>query len=374
MVTPAARGQIRALCDCPHLAGSQIRIMPDVHAGAGVPIGTTLTITDTIIPGLVGVDIGCGVETVVLGTRRPELPKLDAVVHQVVPAGMAVRSTAHRYVSRLDLDALRCAKHVNRARGEQSLGTLGGGNHFVEVDTDDDGVFYLLVHSGSRNLGLQVAQHYQQRGYDELGGRGHTDVPYEFAYVRGAAMDDYLHDVTIIQEFADLNRRAIADDIIKGMRLDVSDRFSTIHNYVDAHKNNVDHGVIRKGAVSAQAGERMVIPINMRDGALLCTGLGNPEWNYSAPHGAGRLLSRSEVKNHYTLSAYKKSMEGVFSSTVGAGTLDECPMAYKNLDDICSQIAPTVRVDRRIRAVYNFKAGEEPRSGQRPRSGRRPRR
>ncbi|MCL2090242.1 MAG: RtcB family protein [Micrococcales bacterium] len=359
-IDPAARGQVRALCDCPHLAGSTIRIMPDVHAGAGVAIGTTLTYSDSIVPGLVGLDIGCGVETVVLAGTRLELPRLDAVVRSVVPAGAAVRTTPHRYASRLDLDDLRCDVDVDRAG--LSLGTLGGGNHFVEVDVDDDGTLYLLVHSGSRNLGAQVARHYQQRGYDELGGRGGTDVPYELAYVTGQTLEDYLHDTAIAQQFADLNRRAIADDIVKKMHLRVADRISTVHNYVD-----VERQIVRKGAVSAREGEQIVVPINMRDGALVCTGLGNPEWNYSAPHGAGRLMSRSEVKQHYTVSAYKKAMAGVFSSTVDAGTLDECPMAYKDLDAIVSHIGPTARVDRRIRTVYNFKASADPdRSPRRP--------
>ncbi len=352
-VDPAARGQVRALCDCPHLAGSTIRIMPDVHAGAGVAVGTTLTFTDTVVPGLVGVDIGCGVETVVLSDRRIELPRLDAVVRSVVPAGAAVRPTPHRYAARSGLDDLRC--DVDARRAGLSLGTLGGGNHFVEVDVDDDGTLYLMVHSGSRSLGAQVARHYQQRGYDELGGRGRSEVPYELAYVTGRTFDDYLHDTAVAQQFADLNRRAMVDDIVKKMRLRVADRIITVHNYVD-----LEHQTVRKGAVSARAGEQIVVPINMRDGALLCTGLGNPEWNYSAPHGAGRLMSRSEVRQHYTVSAYRKAMAGVFSSTVDAGTLDECPMAYKDLDEIASRIGPTARVDRRVRTVYNFKASDDP--------------
>jgi RNA-splicing ligase RtcB len=212
---------------------------------------------------------------------------------------------------------------------------------------------FLVVHSGSRNPGLQVAKHYQQLGYDELGGRGRSPVPYELAYLTGDVLDDYLHDVAIMQRFADLNRAAIVDDIIKAMRLKVSDRFATIHNYVDT-----EHKVVRKGAVSAQADERMLIPLNMRDGALLCTGLGNPDWNWSAPHGAGRLMSRGEVAQQHTMAEYKKAMVGVFSSTVNAGTLDECPMAYKDLTDITDHIGPTARVDAHIRPVYNFKASQ----------------
>jgi RNA-splicing ligase RtcB len=347
----SAEGQIKKLLDQRFAVGSQIRIMPDVHAGVGCAIGTTMTITDKAVPNLVGVDIGCGMETVTLSNTRVELPKLDSFIHQNIPAGFALRETPHKYLSETRLDELRCRQQIKLQRGETGLGTLGGGNHFIELDKDDDGVLYLVVHSGSRNIGLQVAQYYQEAAYKNLGAQG--EIPFELAYCEGALLDDYLHDMAIMQEFAAQNRRAIADDIIKGCKLKEDSRFSTIHNYID-----LDNRILRKGAVSAQLGETLLIPINMRDGALICEGLGNPDWNFSAPHGAGRLMSRGEAKSSFTLSAYKKAMSGIFSTTVNAETLDECPMAYKSMDDILTQIEPTAKVLRRIMPIYNCKAGE----------------
>ncbi len=349
---PSAEGQIKKLLNQRFVTGSQIRIMPDVHAGAGCAIGTTMTITDKVVPNLVGVDIGCGMETVKLAGARVNLPALDSFIHQNIPAGMEVRQTPHKYMSEARLDALRCKKQVNLGRGALSLGTLGGGNHFIELDKDNDGSIYLVVHSGSRNIGLQVAQYYQDAAFKELGAQ--DEIPYELAYCKGALLEDYLHDMAIMQAFAAINRRAIADDIIKGCKLKEESRFSTIHNYID-----LEHMLLRKGAVSAQAGETLLIPINMRDGALICEGLGNPDWNCSAPHGAGRLMSRSEAKQSFTLNAYKKEMDGIFSSTVNAETLDECPMAYKSMEDIITQIEPTANVKKRITPIYNFKAGEK---------------
>lgn len=349
---PSAQGQIQKLLDMSFTAGSKIRIMPDVHAGAGCAIGTTMTITDKVVPNLVGVDIGCGMETVKLAATRVNLPKLDSFIHQCIPTGFAVREKTHKYIAEARLDELRCKTGVNLERGALSLGTLGGGNHFIELDKDEDGVIYLVVHSGSRNPGLQVAQYYQNAAFKTLGEQG--EIPFELAYCTGALLEDYLHDMAIMQEFAVLSRRAIADDIIKGCKLKEDSRFSTIHNYID-----LEHRILRKGAVSAQAGEMLLIPINMRDGSLICEGLGNPEWNCSAPHGAGRLMSRSEAKSSFTLNAYKKEMNGIFSSTVNAETLDECPMAYKSMDGILAQIEPTAKVIKRITPIYNFKAGEE---------------
>jgi len=348
---PSAEGQIKKLLEQSFVIGSQIRIMPDVHAGAGCAIGTTMTITDKVVPNLVGVDIGCGMETIKLTSTRVNLPVLDSFIHQTIPAGMEVRQNPHKYLSEARLDDLRYGKHINLQRGELSLGTLGGGNHFIEIDKDEDGVLYLIVHSGSRNIGLQVAQYYQDAAFKALGAQ--NEIPYELAYCEGGLLEDYLHDMAIMQEFAALNRRAIADDILKGCKLKEDSRFSTVHNYID-----LDAMILRKGAVSARLGEPLLIPINMRDGALICEGLGNPDWNYSAPHGAGRLMSRGEAKSSFTLSAYKKEMNGVFSSTVNAETLDECPMAYKSMDDILEQIEPTAEVIKHIRPVYNFKAGE----------------
>jgi RNA-splicing ligase RtcB len=351
----SAEGQIKKLLDQGFIGGSKIRVMPDVHAGAGCAIGTTMTVTDKVVPNLVGVDIGCGMETVKLTGARLESPRLDSFIHQNIPAGFDVRDTPHKYIAEARLDALRCGEKINLRRGELSLGTLGGGNHFIEIDRDDDGVLYLIVHSGSRNIGLQVAQYYQDAAFKALGVQDEIpEIPFELAYCEGELLDGYLHDMAIMQEFAALNRRAIADDIIKGCKLKEDGRFSTVHNYID-----LEHMILRKGAVSAQRGETLLIPLNMRDGSLICEGLGDPDWNYSAPHGAGRLMSRSEANHSFTLSAYKKEMRDVYSTTVNTETLDECPMAYKSMDDILAQIKPSVRVIKHIRPVYNFKAGEK---------------
>lgn len=347
----SAEGQLKKLLDQSFTENSKIRIMPDVHAGAGCTIGTTMTISNKIVPNLVGVDIGCGMETVALKNTKIELPKLDSFIHENIPAGMTVRTDVHKYIAETHLEKLRCKNSINLQRGELSLGTLGGGNHFLEIDKDDEGKLYLIVHSGSRNIGLQVAQYYQDAAFKALSSQ--EEIPYELAYCEGSLLDDYLHDMAIMQEFADWNRRSIADIILKGCKLKEEYRFTTIHNYID-----IEHGILRKGAVSAQKGETLLIPINMRDGALICEGLGNDEWNYSAPHGAGRLMSRREVKDTFTVSAYKKEMAGIYSSTINEETLDECPMAYKSMEDILSHISPTAKVLKQIKPIYNFKAGE----------------
>ena len=226
---------------------------------------------------------------------------------------------------------------------------MGGGNHFIEVDKDNDGAYWLIIHSGSRKLGAEVASYYQNAAFRQCP----EGTPFELAYATGGLMTDYLHDMKITQTFADLNRRAIVNEIVKGMKLDVEDSFSTIHNYIDMNSK-----ILRKGAVSANAGERLMIPMNMRDGCLLCVGKGNPEWNYSAPHGAGRLMSRAEAKQSFTLSQYKKEMQGIYTTSVGRNTLDESPMAYKPMEAIISQLAPTVDIVEQLRPVFNFKAGE----------------
>lgn len=348
---PSAEGQIRALLEQPFCAGSRIRIMPDVHAGAGCTIGTTMTVTDRVVPNLVGVDIGCGMETIRLRDARVDLPKLDSFIHRNIPAGMNLRTKTHKYVREVNLRDLRCASALNQRRAALSLGTLGGGNHFIELDCDEEGRLYLVIHTGSRNPGLQVAQVYQKKAHQAL--KSCSDIPYELAYCEGQLLEDYLHDMAIMQDYAAWNRRAIAEVILEGCNLKEEGRFTTIHNYID-----LEHGILRKGAVSAQKGELLLIPINMRDGAMICEGLGNEEWNCSAPHGAGRLFSRSEAKQSFTVSAYKKEMEGIFSTTINAETLDECPMAYKSIDEILLQIAPTARVCNRIKPIYNFKAAE----------------
>lgn len=348
----AAEGQIRALCDQPFAAGSKIRIMPDVHAGKGCTIGTTMTIGDKVVPNLVGVDIGCGMETVKLKTKRPELPKLDSFIRQNIPCGMAIRERPHRSHGRIDIDALRCMGKIDTRRAKESLGTLGGGNHFIEVDKAGEDV-YLVIHTGSRNLGLKVAEYYQKKAYEALGGRKQTDISYELAYLTGQDLDDYLHDMALMQDYASLNRQIIKEMILDGMKWKDEGSFSTIHNYID-----LEAGILRKGAVSAKQGETLLIPINMRDGSLICTGLGNADWNYSAPHGAGRLMSRSEAEASFTVSAFKKAMEGIYTTSVGRETLDECPMAYKPMDEIVRNISETVKIERIIKPIYNFKAGE----------------
>ena len=385
VVDSASIAQVQELCNQEFTAGSRIRLMPDIHAGAGCTIGTTMTIADKVVPNLVGVDIGCGMETVRIREGRLELQKLDKLIQEKIPSGFAIRDSAHPYLSQIDLSELCCARHVDLPRAERSIGTLGGGNHFIEVDRDDDGNLYLVVHSGSRHLGVEVASHYQQAGYKALNrvddasvealvarmkaeGREkeipkeikrlknarQTRIPKALAYVSGDLFAQYIHDMRIVQRFAMLNRQAMVDVIVKGMKLHVEDQFSTIHNYIDT-----DAKILRKGAVSAKAGERMLIPINMRDGSLLCVGKGNADWNFSAPHGAGRLMSRADARQAFTVSAFKKQMAGVYTTSVSKATLDECPVAYKGMEDILNRIGPTADVEKILRPIYNFKAGDE---------------
>ena len=379
-----AAAQIRAVCDQPAFAGSRIRIMPDVHAGKGCTIGTTMTITDKVVPALVGVDIGCGMETVRLEQKELDFARLDALIRAEIPSGRNVRTVPHARAAGLNLPQLRCAAKIRQDRALCSIGTLGGGNHFIEVDRGADGALYLVIHSGSRHLGGEVAEYYQYAGWRALCGgtearrralvarykaagreqeiaaalllmRGCSTaaVPRELAYVEGALLADYLHDMRLVQHFAAENRRAIADAILTGMGLARTDEFTTIHNYIDT-----EAGILRKGAVSAQKGERLLIPINMRDGSLLCTGRGNPDWNCSAPHGAGRLMSRSQACAALSIEEYRREMAGIYTTCVTSATLDESPMAYKSLDEIAAQLAPTAEITERLRPVYNFKAAE----------------
>jgi len=381
----SAAKQIRDMCDQPIFAGSKIRIMPDVHAGNGCTIGTTMTIGERAVPSLVGVDIGCGMETIQMEERVIDFDRLDRVIREQVPSGQAVREEPHQLNAEIDLSTLVCRHAINMERAVLSLGTLGGGNHFIEVDRDDEGRLYLVIHSGSRNLGAQTAAYYQKLGWKTLNrapdkvrlalierykAEGRTaelndalraleegyetsvDVPQHFAYVEGENLEHYIHDMRLVQRFAVLNRQAMAQAILEGMGLHNADQFTTIHNYIDT-----EHRILRKGSVSAQKGERLLIPINMRDGALMCVGKGNPEWNFSAPHGAGRLLSRTAAQNTLTVEQFQREMEGVYTTCVSQGTLDESPMAYKGIDAILSQIGPTAEVVRQIRPVYNYKAG-----------------
>ncbi len=377
--------QVRLLLNQEFVSGSRIRMMPDIHAGAGCTIGTSMTITDKIVPNLVGVDIGCGMETALIKEKHIELQKLDKLIYEKIPSGFEIREKTHPYFYEIDLEELYCYPHINPHRAEKSIGTLGGGNHFIEADQDDDGNIYIVVHSGSRHLGVEAAQYYQEEGYKALNGSSRQDVrqliktykeqgrdqeieaaiadlkntvktkiPKTLAYVSGELFDQYLHDMKIIQKYAQLNRQAMMREIIKGMKLHVKEQFTTIHNYIDTESM-----ILRKGAVSAKKGEKLLIPINMRDGSLLCTGKGNDDWNQSAPHGAGRLMSRSVAKQSFTVSEFKKQMKNVYTTSINKGTLDECPMAYKGMDEIVKHIGETVVIEKVIKPVYNFKAGEE---------------
>lgn len=385
IIDESAVAQIIQLCSQPVAKDSKICIMPDVHAGAGCTIGTTMTITDKVIPNLVGVDIGCGMETIKLKEKHIEVQKLDKLIYAKIPSGFDVREKPHRYLEKIDLLNLYCFDHINIDRAEKSIGTLGGGNHFIEADKGSDGSIYIVVHSGSRHLGVETASYYQNEAYRRLNKSSEADIqavirkmksegkekqieaeikklkntkttniPKALAYCEGDLFEKYIHDMKIVQEFAMLNRMAVMDEIVKGMGFHIAERFTTIHNYIDT-----DNMILRKGSVSAQKNEKLIIPINMRDGSLICTGKGNPEWNYSAPHGAGRLLSRSAAKQTYTVSEYKKQMKGIYTTSVNAQTLDECPMAYKSMSDIVDNIGDTVEINDIIKPIYNFKAGEE---------------
>jgi len=351
-VEASAIAQIQHLLNQPFIAGSKIRVMSDIHAGMGCTVGMTMTITDKIVPGFVGVDIGCGMDVALINGKRIDFNQFDKAVHQIIPSGFNVRSDPHSFNDEIDLTTLRCAKHVDLNRAVLSIGTLGGGNHFIEIGQDDDGQFYLIVHTGSRNLGKQVCDHYQNAAANALGRRGKVSDRM-FAYVEGELMDDYLFDMRVVQQYAALNRKAIIRDLTKQVKLKIMEQFSTVHNYID-----LDAMILRKGAVSAQAGERILIPMNMRDGSLLCVGKGNEDWNCSAPHGAGRVMSRKEAKENITLTQYEKAMEDVFSTTVNKATIDEAPQAYKPMSEIIENSGDTLTVVKTIKPVYNFKAGQ----------------
>ncbi len=378
--------QIRRMCDYEFTVGSKIRIMPDVHFGKGCTIGTTMTITDKVVPNIVGVDIGCGMYTVNLGSDSIDLPAFDKAAYEI-PSG---RNVWDERKVRFDLTELRCFRELKDTRRiERSLGTLGGGNHFIEIDRAADGTNYLVIHSGSRNLGKQVAELYQKmaiglhHGKEEIlvkreeiistykaEGRvseiaeaikdlnrsfqyKKSDIPDDLCWLYGPYLDDYLHDIEICQRFARRNREMIAEILLTKTELQAGDAFHTIHNYIDTKER-----ILRKGAIAAHAGEKVLIPINMRDGSVLAVGKGNPDWNYSAPHGAGRIMSRKEAKNALTLEKYQEAMEGIYTTSVKRKTLDEAPMAYKSLADIIDVIRESVDVKGVLKTVYNFKASD----------------
>ncbi len=384
IVEDEAIEQIRRMCDYDFTEGSRICIMPDVHAGKGCTIGTTMTVTDKAVPNIVGVDIGCGMYTVNLGKDSIDFEKLDEAAH-FVPSGMHVWEGR---MERFDLTGMKCYRSLKNTKYlERSLGTLGGGNHFIEVDVAEDGTKYLIIHSGSRNLGKQVAEIYQQlaielhsgkeeyfKKRDELiasykaAGRRkeiqgalkeltweHRDcmIPDDLCYLYGTYFEDYLQDVELCQRFARRNRERIAEVILERTKMAGGEAFHTIHNYIDTEEM-----ILRKGAIAAHKGEKVLIPINMRDGSVLAVGKGNPDWNYSAPHGAGRLMSRTKAKESLCMDEYKSAMEGIYTTSVNEATLDEAPMAYKSLDDIIDVIRESVDVIDIMKPIYNFKASD----------------
>ena len=376
--------QIRRMCDYEFTAGSRIRIMPDVHAGKGCTIGTTMTITDKAVPNIVGVDIGCGMYTVSLGRTDINFERLDEAAH-FIPSGMNVWEGRQEH---FDLEQLRCYRDLkDTKRLERSLGTLGGGNHFIEIDESADGEKYLVIHSGSRNLGKQVAELYQKlavdlskgkeeyfkkrdeiiRTYKEQGKRKEIQaalkkiaweqkeslIPEDLCFLYGSYLEDYLHDVEVCQRFARRNREKMAEILLERTGIAAGEAFHTIHNYIDTEEM-----ILRKGAIAAHAGEKILIPINMRDGSVLAVGKGNAEWNYSAPHGAGRIMSRKAAKDKLSLEEYRETMKGIYTTSVNEATLDEAPMAYKSLDDIIDVIRDSVDIIDVMKPVYNFKASE----------------
>ena len=374
--------QIRRMCDYEFTAGSRIRIMPDVHAGKGCTIGTTMTVIDKAVPNIVGVDIGYGMYTVGLGRIGIDMERMDEAAH-FIPSGMDVWEERQE---RFDLTDLLCYRSLKEARRlERSLGTLGGGNHFIEIDQAADGAKYLVIHSGSRNLGKQVAEHYQRLAielnqgkeeylakrdaliaeYKAAGRRSEIEgalkalkwerreatLPDDLCFVYGRFLEDYLHDVEICQRFARRSREKMAEIILERLGITAADAFHTVHNYIDT-----DEMILRKGAIAAHAGERVLIPINMRDGSVLAIGRGNPDWNFSAPHGAGRIMSRTAAKERLDMEEYRREMAGVYTTSVSEATLDEAPMAYKSLHDIIDVIRESVDVIEVLKPIYNFKA------------------
>ena len=347
-----AQAQVKMICDNQVAEGSKIRLMPDIHPGKVGPIGLSMTVTDKVIPQLLGVDIGCGMICVKLNKNTAEFQKLDRVIRENVPSGFGIRKEPHHMAEEFSCEKLRCARHINRQKAERSLGTLGGGNHFIELDRGEDGSLYLVVHTGSRHLGEEVAEYYTKLASTSLQERG-LEVPYYMSYLEGEQKEAYVEDVQTVQGYAELNRQIIVREILKGMKWKAVEQFSVAHNYLD------DFGVLRKGAIAAEKGARVIIPANMRDGMILGVGLGNEDWNRSAPHGSGRRMKREDIKSRYTVSDFKKEMKGIYSSCVGADTLDEAPFAYRSITEIADRIGDTVQITEILRPVYNYKAGSK---------------
>lgn len=377
-IETTAISQIMNLCNQEIAKDSKIRIMPDVHAGAGCTIGTTMTIQDKIIPSLAGCDLGCGMRAIKLKETSIDPSLLDSVIAQYIPSGYEIHERPVDKFARMK----EFIAPVNKDFLNRFLGTLGGGNHFIEVDRDKNGALWLVIHTGSRRAGIEIHGHHQRLAIRKLhqkfnqpkikatverltaeGNKNEIDhavkviqgqpipIPDDLCYLEGDDVTDYLHDVALAQQFALLNRTIIADKIVHHMNLHVDDQFDTMHNYVDT-----ENKILRKGSISAQAGERVIIPMNMRDGSLICIGKGNPEWNFSAPHGAGRLLSRGDAKDCIDLEEYQESMKGIYSTSIMQSTIDESPMVYKPIEEIMENIKDTVDIIDVIKPIYNFKA------------------
>lgn len=360
-VDQTSYAQVLQMCNLEELKDSRIRMMPDMHAAEGCTVGTSMTIGASADPAYVGGDIGCGMQVYCLNDREIDYAALDQAVRERIPAGAAIRAHAHPRLKELPIDDLHCFNALRHDTVARSLGTLGGGNHFIEVDRGLDGRMYLVIHSGSRRLGRDVAQYYMKAAHFAAQGLTMADVrkmksvPYkgESAFLRGELLNQYLHDMDIAVDYARLSREIMAQSLIEAMCLDVIDSFATVHNYIDTR-----HGILRKGAVSAQKGEQLIIPINMHDGSLICTGKGNEDWNFTAPHGSGRVMSRSQAKETISLEEYRAVMDGIFSTSISESTLDESPMAYRPIEDILDTIDPTAEVTEIIMPVYNFKASK----------------
>ena len=348
-----ALAQVQMLCDHPCAEGSRICVMPDVHPGKTGPIGLTMTFRDRLLPALVGIDIGCGMTCAVLGAKKIEYTRLDTVIREQIPGGMSIRRTPHPRGTDFPYETLECAEHIHLEKTVLSMGTLGGGNHFIEIDRDPEGVQYLTIHTGSRRLGKEMAEYYLHLGQKELKARG-ISAPWPMIWLDGALLACYLHDLHIVQDYAAQNRLAILETLCKAMKWKPADVFSCPHNYV---AQTEDGYMLRKGAVSAGKGERLLIPANMRDGILLAEGRGNPEWNCSAPHGSGRLLKREDVAKRYTLSRFKSEMKGIHCTCISRDTLDEAPFAYRDIQSIAALIRDTADIQKILTPVYNYKAG-----------------
>ena len=348
-----ALAQIRLLCDNEVSRNSKIRVMPDVHPSKVGTVGLTMTVGERILPCLVGIDIGCGVTVARLKKFRPEYQKIDKAIRENISTTSSIRNKIHPQAMSFDFNELIIGSHINKQRALQSLGTLGYGNHFFEIDVDDESNYYVSVHSGSRHLGKDVAEYYLAEGQKKLKVRGEV-VPYELTYLTGELMREYLHDIQVVQKYAYLNRRIIIEEVSKIMKWKIEEVIDCIHNYVDFR---TEQPILRKGAISAKEGELVIIPINMRDGVIVGRGKGNADWNNSAPHGAGRILKRVDVQNQHTLSEFKSVMKGIYSTSITKDTLDESPFAYRGLADIAEAITDTVEIAKLLRPVYNFKAG-----------------